>query len=193
MYCSPLCAAGTLQTCFHTVSLRAVCPASSPKAAPMSSELSQSQEHWPLKLQALNPTHCKNSQNSCPFVFQAIVMGICFPCAFPCVIVYLSPFSVTVTPSLPQWAQSISLPSHVFTITSFDVATTLSLVMESVLPVFRFLGYLDVMIVIIVFVELGKPRVLLFHHHLSLYWYKILLMYVYKCVCMHACFSYFKL
>lgn len=45
------------------------------------------------KPQALWPTCCKNSLNSTSLIFQAIAVGKCFPCAFPCVVLSLLCFS----------------------------------------------------------------------------------------------------
>ena len=60
--CAPMIFSSLFPHCMsHTV-----CPVFSPRAAAMSSEFSQSQACWPLKLQALSYAGCKNSQNLDP-------------------------------------------------------------------------------------------------------------------------------
>lgn len=106
------------------------------KSTELPSVLYPNQAHWALKLQALSPTSCKNSQNSIPLVFQDSGYGLCVPLC--------SPFSC----SLPlQPARYVFPLKHMSAlITFFTVAPSFPLVVKFVLTVFRSISRVFMMI-----------------------------------------------
>lgn len=145
-------------------------PALSPRAAPASSGLYLNQAHWVLKLQALTLLVAgltKFSPSCFPSLFQLCsFFHMCSP-----VCSRLLPFSMTIAPSPLQWPPSISLPNFISTLSNFfDVVSSLPVVLEFVLPVFRSISGVFRMIwyYLVVFMRQGEPRVLLLRHHLPM-------------------------
>ena len=125
--------------CFHTIWL-GFFACLLYRSSIVSTGLCPHQACWPLKLYTLSPSGCKKWQNLAPLIFHSNGLGKMFSlyvllCAPPS----LSP------PSLWPWLsphkcqpRSISLPDHISTLpTFFDVTSSLPLVVEFVLPVFR--------------------------------------------------------
>lgn len=127
-----------LDHCFHAEYLWALGPAFSPRAGPVSSELSQSQTQWPLKTPGFKPCWLEEFMKFGPFCFPGqLLCGFVFP-VHSLVLFVSHPFSATTVLSPPQLPWFVSLPKCVSAFTTFfDVTSFLPLVVEYVLPVFR--------------------------------------------------------
>lgn len=116
----PVCPRHFSGDCFHTICLLG-CWLPSLQEQCSALWLFPNQARWPMKLQALSILSCENSWNSVP-----LVLGKHSPCVFPCVLFFLSPFSITRAPSFLQHLWSVSPPSHItIFLTFFNVASFL--------------------------------------------------------------------
>ena len=127
------CAPGVLQVSFHTVYTPVLFACLLSRSSTVLSRLYPSQACSSLKLQALSPTGCKNSQNSAPLTFQANGYGetffLCVPLCIPLPLALLCDYGCL--PSATSKIHFSELP------TFFNVASSRPSVMEFVLPVFR--------------------------------------------------------
>lgn len=131
---SPLCATGTLQITVSMLYFHRLFACHLSKSGTRLSWLSQSQAHWPLKLQMLSPAGFKNLQNLAPFAFQANCYGNWFFLYAP----LCASFSHALLGDCCSLPITVSLPKCVSILpASFDVASSLSFVVEFVLLVFR--------------------------------------------------------
>ena len=116
-----------------------------------SSRLSQSLAHLIFELQVLSLPDCKNSQNSALLAFKAKYDGdLSSPLGLPSMIIYFCAL-LCATRSLfildghgPFCSQTASPPSYLF-----GVVSSLSLVVEFVLPIFEsfLLGFANVSVI----------------------------------------------
>lgn len=75
---SPLCASGTLQISVSMIYVRMLFVCLLPKSSPMSSNPSQSQTHWPLKLHTLRAPWLQELMKLAPLTFWANCYGDLF-------------------------------------------------------------------------------------------------------------------
>ena len=144
-------------------------PAFSPRSSAMPSRLHSSQVCWPLKLQALGPAGCQNSQNLAPLPFQANRYGDSFSSYAPLYAGLYLAFLCNCSSLPTAEVAMICFPNHISVLLTFlNVASSLCLVVELFCrSLGLFLGYLELFdSYLVVFMGQGKPRVLLHHHHL---------------------------
>lgn len=106
---SHMCASAAPHSCCCKPSAPGLSACLLPESRAMLSRLYLSQALPPLKLQSLSPAGRKDSRKSTPRIFPVHGFGLLGSCTFPCVLLYLSPFSANMAPSPPQHLQCESL------------------------------------------------------------------------------------